>query len=276
MKNIDIKTVDGFGKEWASFDQSDLSVKDRLKMFDDYFHIFPWEKLPKNPIGADIGCGSGRWAFLVAPRCAALHCVDPSQKALDMAKKNLSMFNHIYFHQASVDELSFPDASLDFAYSLGVLHHVPDTANAIANIAIKMKLGAPFLIYLYYDFENRPPWFKLLWRISNSVRLAISKQPYFIRYTLSQILAVTIYWPLARLAAFLESLNQLPSNWPLAYYRNKEFYVMRTDALDRFGTRLEQRFNRQQIVEMLERAGFNNISFSEHAPYWCAIATRFK
>lgn len=274
MKNADKKTVDGFGKEWSSFDQSGLSTADRTKMFDDYFHIFPWQDLPEHPIGADIGCGSGRWAYLTASRSAILHCIDPSKEALAVARRNLAAFDNIQFHQASVSELPFPDASLDFAYALGVFHHVPDTAAAIANVAVKLKPGAPFLIYLYYAFDNRPTWFRLLWRTSDLTRRFITKLPYPIRYLFSQFLAIIIYWPLARLAAGLERLGRLPLNWPLAYYRDKEFYVMRTDALDRFGTCLEQRFTKPQISAMLESAGFVHIQFSDRAPYWCAVAKR--
>jgi ribosomal protein S14 len=46
---------------------------------------------------------------------------------------------------------------------------------------------------------------------------------------------------------------------------------MRTDALDRFGTRLERRFTRSQIQSMMERAGLERICFREAAPFWCAL-----
>jgi 2-polyprenyl-3-methyl-5-hydroxy-6-metoxy-1,4-benzoquinol methylase len=32
---------------------------------------------------------------------------------------------------------------------LGVLHHIPDTAAAMRDCVRKLKLGAPFLFYLY-------------------------------------------------------------------------------------------------------------------------------
>ena len=44
---------------------------------------------------------------------------------------------------------------------------------------------------------------------------------------------------------------------------------MKTDALDRFGTRLEQRFTKSQIEHMMLDAGLERIEISE--PYWCAI-----
>lgn len=273
MKNLDRKTVEGFGDEWSRFDQSDLSQADRASIFNDYFDIFPWDKLPANAIGADIGCGSGRWALLVAPRIGQLHCVDPSA-ALDVARRNLAGLGNVEFHHASVDDLPFAEDTLDFAYSLGVLHHVPDTAGAIQSIASKLKGGSPFLMYLYYAFDNRPTWFRALWSLSDNIRTVIARMPHSIRYGVSQLLAIGIYWPTARLACLLEKFGALPGNWPLAYYRDKSLYVMRTDALDRFGTRLEQRFTRLQIRKMLEEAGFENIRFSETQPYWCSIAYR--
>jgi hypothetical protein len=49
---------------------------------------------------------------------------------------------------------------------------------------------------------------------------------------------------------------------------------MRTDAFDRFCTRLEQRFTRPQIESMLADAGFVDVRFSQTEPYWCAVATK--
>jgi hypothetical protein len=61
---------------------------------------------------------------------------------------------------------------------------------------------------------------------------------------------------------------------PLAYYRNYSFYTMRTDARDRFGTPLEQRFSRLQIEDMMRRAGLVSIRFSDAAPFWCAVGVK--
>ena len=68
-------TVKSFGDEWSRFDQSQLSEAEALKIFDEYFAIFPWDALPPNASGFDMGCGSGRWARLMAPRVGspALH-----------------------------------------------------------------------------------------------------------------------------------------------------------------------------------------------------------
>lgn len=91
--NLDIETVEGFGDEWTRFDQSIVPAAERQDLFDSYFRIFPWEALPENAVGFDAGCGSGRWAMLVAPRVGHLHCADPSS-AIDVATRNLKSLDN--------------------------------------------------------------------------------------------------------------------------------------------------------------------------------------
>ncbi len=119
---------------------------------------------PGGGVGLDVGCGTGRWSVLVAPRVQHLHLLDPSAEALNVAKENLRGMNNVSYHLDSVAAIPLPPKSLDFAFSLGVLHHVPDTEAAIAAIADKLKPNAPFLVYLYYALDNRPIWYRLLWR----------------------------------------------------------------------------------------------------------------
>lgn len=275
-RNIDPDVAAGFGHEWSTFRQSEheLSAEDRQAIFQSYFHIFPWDGLAPDAVGIDVGCGSGRWSAMVAPRVGHLHVLEASKEALSVARQNLAGTGNVSFHLASVGGIPLPDNSLDFAFSLGVLHHVPDTLAAIRAIAAKLKVGAPFLVYLYYAMENRPWWYRALWRLSNLFRIAISRLPSGSRLIVSQIIAVTIYWPLARFASIVERAGLSPAGLPLESYRRRTFYVMRTDAYDRFCTKLEQRFTRKQIARMLENAGFGDIQFSDRVPYWCAVASK--
>ena len=270
MKNQDKNTVEGFGDEWSRFDQSDLPEDEQKLLFDEYFSVFPWENISNESVGFDLGCGSGRWAKSVAPKVKKLICIDPSS-ALDIAKKNLSNFDNCEFQSTTVDDISIDNNSMDFGYSLGVLHHVPNTEMGIKQCVEKLKKGAPLLLYLYYRFDNRPFWFRFIWSISDLLRKIISKMPYGLRYIFSQIIAVAIYFPLARTSFYMEKLNLNVSNFPLSSYKNLSFYTMRTDALDRFGTRLEQRFTRDEIKIMMENAGLENIKFSNSKPYWVAV-----
>lgn len=269
--NLDHRVVEAFGEEWTCFDQQSLSKSELRQIFDQYFGIFPWSVLPVNAVGFDLGCGSGRWARVVGPRVGMLHCIDASEAVLDVAKRTLRQFLNCTFHHASVDAIPLADNSMDFGYSLGVLHHIPDTAAGIRSCVKKLKTGSPLLLYLYYAFDNRPMWFRLIWRATDLLRRAISSAPFFIRYPLSQAIASLVYWPMARLSKLVEHFGVNVESIPLSWYRDLSFYTMRTDALDRFGTRIERRFTATEIVRMMEEAGLERITLSNSMPFWCAV-----
>ena len=271
--NMDAETVASFGDEWSRYDQSSMSYSEASEIFMEYFSIFPWDMLPSNPVGFDMGCGSGRWAKFVAPKVGRLNCIDPSS-ALDIARRNLIDFKNVEYIKASVSESGIPINSQDFGYSLGVLHHVPDTESAINSCVSILKPGAPLLVYLYYAFDNRGWVYRLLWRASDLVRRIICKLPSRFKHLVTDVIAAIVYFPLARLSLLLDKVGIIAVSIPLFFYRNHSFYTMRTDSRDRFGTPLEQRFTKQQIKSYMERSGLIDIKFSDNAPYWCAVGIK--
>ena len=274
MKNIDEEVVKDFGIEWDRFQQSELSEEELEKAWKPYFGIFPIEELDENSIGFDMGCGSGRWAQFIASKVGTLNCIDPSSQALEVAKRNLSEFSNVNFMNASVGDHVLEEKSQDFGYCLGVLHHVPDTLSGIKSCAIPLKQNAPFLIYLYYNFENRSFLFKWIWKLSDLLRRVISVLPSKVKVIMAAFIALLVYFPLARFSLILEKLGVNVQGIPLSYYRNRHYYFMRTDALDRFGTRLEKRFSRQDITSMMTEAGFTDIQFSDNRPFWVCLARK--
>jgi SAM-dependent methyltransferase len=273
-ENLDTAVVRDFGREWQRFDQRDLSPAELARQFDEYFDVFPWDGLPRDATGFDAGCGSGRWAQLVAPRVGHLHCVDASGDAIGVARQNLAGCRNVSFHQFSLDAMPLPDGSMDFGYSLGVLHHLPDPRGGLAGCVSKLKPGAPMLVYIYYAMEDRPAWYRALWRASDLLRRAIAKAPFRLKHVISDLVAAAVYWPLARAAWLAERLGGKVGNWPLSAYRWRSFYSMRTDALDRFGTRLERRMTRSEIKALMEGAGLRDIRFSDSVPFWCAVGRK--
>jgi ubiquinone/menaquinone biosynthesis C-methylase UbiE len=211
---------------------------------------------------------------LVASRVGELHCIDASIGALDVARRNLAGHANVSFHAAPVSAIPLSDNSMDFGYSLGVLHHLPDPAGGLAACVKKLKPGAPMLIYVYYAFDNKPVWFRAIWRASDVLRRAISRAPFRLKAIIADVSAAVVYWPLARAAQVAEWLGFNVAKWPLSAYNWRSYYSMRTDALDRFGTRLEHRMTRPEIAAMMEAAGLRDIRFSEGLPYWCAIGRK--
>lgn len=272
--SADPDVVRHFGLEWTKFDQTAADADDLAAQFDAYFALFPWDAVPPDAAGIDIGCGSGRWARFVAPRVGTLHCLDPSPAALDVARRNLANHPNCRFHAGAIGAIPLPDASLDFAYCLGVLHVLPDAAAGLAASARKLKPGAPYLLYTLYALDNRPAWFRWLWRVADRGRRVVSGVPHRARRLLADLTAALVYLPLARGAALAEKLGADVANVPLSGYRHRDFYAMRTDALDRFGTPRETRFTAEELRAMMASAGLERVRVSEEPPYWCAIGYR--
>ena len=128
--NLDINTVKSFGEEWSRYDQTKLKYEEAEKYFNDYFAVFPWEMINTDSVGFDMGCGTGRWARLFADKVKLLNCIEPS-KAINVAKKNLSDKNNLFFIKGDTNNSGLELNSQDFGYCLGVLHHIPDTQEAI-------------------------------------------------------------------------------------------------------------------------------------------------
>lgn len=271
-KNIDTKVINDFGMEWQYYNQGKLGEREAEASFRQYFSIFPFDKINNQSEGFDMGCGSGRWAKFISPHVRKLNCIEPSILAINEAKINLENTTNCHFECASTSSTTLKHRSQDFGYSLGVLHHIPDTLEGIKDCGKLLKSGAPFLLYIYYRFDTRPKWFKLTWKITDLIRKFISRMPFNIKIVLSQLIAYFVYFPLSRFSKILEKFSINIKNIPLSYYRNKSIYSLKTDALDRFGTTLEKRYTKKEIEQMLIESGFHNIRFNDAEPYWVALA----
>jgi SAM-dependent methyltransferase len=271
-QNLDQQVIDSFGHEWAAFDYAESETDEALdSQFLAYCTPIDLSQFNgKSSVAADFGAGSGRWASRLFPYFSLVYALEPSDGATRVLKKKFSKESRMKILQETVGANSIPAESLDLGMSLGVLHHIPDTGLAIKDIAGKVKSGGVFLCYLYYKLENKPLYYRGLFWASNSLRWVISRLPYAMRRLIAQMIAVAIYLPLARTSKLVGNRGKDVSNLPLHHYANMPFMMMQNDALDRFGTRLEQRFSKKEITEMLGSAGFDlsTLKFSDVEPFW--------
>lgn len=273
IENIDLTTVNSFGEEWNKFDE--FSSEEIQNAGDQYFDIVTTKELNKNSYVLDLGCGSGRWTKYMADKCKFIEAVDPSE-AIFSAAKTYGKLSNVRYTQAGVETIPFPDNTFDFAISLGVLHHIPDTGAAIKSFVKKIKPNGFALIYLYYALDNRGFLYKFIFNASTLLRRVISSMPATIKQFICDLIAVFIYLPFIGLTKLVKVLfgGNLYMKIPLAYYRDKSWNIIRNDSLDRFGTPLEQRFSKQQISEMLENAGMTVVRFSDGEPFWHVLAKK--
>ncbi len=272
-KNIDHTVVDAFGEEWLKFNQfSDSDIKN---IGNQYFDIVGEEIVNKNSYVLDIGCGTGRWAKYLSTRAGFIEAIDPSN-AVFAANKLLADINNIRITKASIDNIPFEDETFDFAMSIGVLHHIPDTQQAMKDAVKKVKKGGYFYCYLYYNLDNRGLLFKSVFNASTLLRRGVSRMPAGVKKVVCDGIAVVIYMPLVLLTrlSYKIGMKSAGKKIPLSDYADKSFFVIRNDALDRFGTTLEQRFSKNQIIEMMEKSGLHNIVVSDGTPYYHAVGKK--
>jgi SAM-dependent methyltransferase len=271
-ENIDQGVIDSFGHEWATFDYGETETAEALNtQFDAYCAPIDLSHFdPKHSIAADFGAGSGRWAVRLLPFFSLVYALEPSDGASKVLQKKFSDEAKITVLQETLGSNSIPLGSLDLAMSLGVLHHIPDTGLAIKDVSLRIKPGGTFLCYLYYNLENKPFFYRLIFKAVNGVRQVISLLPQRIKRIVCSSIAALIYWPLARMSKLMNRIGMNTSNIPLHHYANMPFVMLANDALDRFGTSLEQRFSQAEITEMLALAGFDisTLRFSELEPFW--------
>jgi SAM-dependent methyltransferase len=270
--NLNQKVIDGFGHEWATFDYDETETTEALNaQFNGYCAPIDLSQFdPEHSLAGDFGAGSGRWASRLIPYFSLVYAIEPSDGASAVLKNKFSDEVKIVVLQETVGANSIPLESLDLAMSLGVLHHIPDTSLAIKDVALRIKPGGMFLCYLYYNLENKPTLYKLIFKGVNVVRKIISVLPQMIKQIICSLIAAIIYWPLARFSKVLKKRGINTSNIPLHHYSDMPFVMLANDALDRFGTSLEQRFSKAEITEMLRMADFDisTLKFSDVEPFW--------
>ncbi|MEZ4888688.1 MAG: class I SAM-dependent methyltransferase [Chitinophagales bacterium] len=270
----DDQTIDSFGEEWQRFHQFEAAELERIG--EEYFDVVNEAMLNKDSRVLDIGCGSGRWSKYVSSRAGFVEAIDPSEAVL-VAAELLKEAENVRVTQAGIDEIPFADGSFDFAFCLGVLHHLPNTAEALKKCVDKVKPNGYFLTYLYYSLDNRGATYRLIFKASNLLRQVVSRLPFALKAVVCDVLAVALYMPfvgLGRVLSKIPIVKRLVPMLPLSYYCDKSFYIIRNDALDRFGTPLEKRYSQAEIQMMMEAAGLEDIRFSEKAPFWHGVGRK--
>jgi SAM-dependent methyltransferase len=257
------EVIRSFGEEWESFPAME---PEHQQEFDGYFDLVDVKGLAGKTV-ADLGCGMGRWSRILLERTAPrfLVCVDLSD-AIFVARRNLADHTDVVFIKADLETLRFQGFRFDFAFSLGVLHHIPGgIATALAQIA---GYADSFLGYLYYALDNRGAVFAVLFRGADLLRRALARiRAEALRRAVSWLIALILYKPFVLAADLAGALGFDKERMPLNAYCGNSLSRIQQDAYDRFFTTVEHRYSRAEIAEHCTRH-WREVTFSNRQPYW--------
>jgi SAM-dependent methyltransferase len=109
--------------------------------------------LPSNlDIVLDLGCGPGFWTVELARQGARrVVAADISSRALGLARRRCEMYGvTATFRQENAESLSFNDGEFSHVNCQGVIHHTPDTAACIREIARVLRPGGTAVVSVYH------------------------------------------------------------------------------------------------------------------------------
>lgn len=95
---------------------------------------------------ADLGCGTGNAAELLAPIVKRVIAVDQSEPMITAAKKRLASFKNVDFIRGELEKLPIDTAGVDAAVCVLVMHHMADPSAACREMVRILKPGGTCLI----------------------------------------------------------------------------------------------------------------------------------
>jgi len=102
----------------------------------------------KGKLVLDAGCGSGRYTKIVAESEATVIGVDLSP-AVETAASNTAHLSNVHIIQADIFQLPLLPSSYDFIFSIGVLHHTPNTKRALSALIPLLSDNGEIAVWVY-------------------------------------------------------------------------------------------------------------------------------
>jgi uncharacterized cofD-like protein len=235
-----------FGRQWNWFREVQIDSRNGSGESARTFSATTgWsEEDVRGKVVLDAGVGAGRFAEVVADRGGEVIGIDITS-AVDAAYENVGRREGVHVIQADIFAMPLRPGSFDLAYSIGVLHHTPDTRKAFERVASMVRPGGQFAVYLYARYGPSH-------RCSDAIRTLTTRLPLWLMLR-AAFLAAPLY-PLYRLPAIGALLRLL---FPISMHPNWRWRWL--DTFDWYSPRYQAKFLYPEVFRWFRACGFHDI-----------------
>ncbi|MCC7418346.1 MAG: methyltransferase domain-containing protein [Acidobacteria bacterium] len=247
------RTRESFGFQWTQFSEMVIDFREN---FLKYIEPLDQSFFP-GKVGLDLGCGFGRHIYNAAKFGAEMIGVDLSD-AIESTRANTRGMPNVHLVQADVFHLPIRHGVLDFAYSIGVLHHTPDPEAAFRCLVPLVKPGGSVFVWVYSKTRS------FLNFCLEAVRRVTTRLPPRVQKAVSLGAAVVDYGGFVlpyRIAASIPGLGAMVAKLPLtarlALYSVYPFQVVYADWFDRLAAPIRFYYDGEDMKGWLSRASLS-------------------
>lgn len=260
------RTIEDFGRQWTAYPQLDAGWLTEDEFFSSITPPFVSRDQLRGKTVADIGSGSGAIVLqLLDAQPERIYAVEPSKAMLVLKRNTAHAAERIEYLNVPGSDLP-PELELDYVFSVGVIHHIPDPLPTLRAAFHALKPGGCLLIWLYGREGN-----ELYLFFANALRALTVKMPHRVLHLLAVALSplLTLYISLCR---FLP----LPMR---AYMRNVLVKLdagqRRTTIYDQLNPHYTKYYRRAEGEALLAESGFTDIQIRHREGYsWTVFGRR--
>lgn len=267
VANVKLETASRFAEEWTRW--SDLREYYEREFFDWIAPLGP--KDFENQLLLEGGCGKGRHTAIVAAHGAK------AIVALDLGESAFVAFAHTrHFPNAHViigDLLNPPVRPVfDLAFSVGVLHHLPDPAAGFASLASRVREGGRVAFWVYGEEGNE--W---ITRYVDPLRKAITSRLPAPLLRAACIPPALFLWAVIKLFYRPDANGRGPAKLPYGDYFAAQYHYpfdeTHANVFDQLVTPVAFYLREEQLRPWFA-SGFRDAVLRSHRGYsWTGVAT---
>jgi SAM-dependent methyltransferase len=271
MSNIDnlrAKTIADFGDQWSIYSENE-GWYGSLELFNDIISPLLNIETLKGTYVAEIGSGSGRIVgMLLNADVEHIYAIEPSHEAFRAMEKNVrNMKKHNRVSTINTGGENWTtNHKLDYVFSIGVIHHVPEPHPVIKAAYDALKSGGSLFLWVY-GYEGNELFLKFV----EPLRRITTQLPHVCLEAL-----VGIMYSILIVYRYISKIINLPFHsyienvlWPLTP-KNRRLVIY-----DQLNPAYAKYYKKEEVIQLLEKEGFKNIEIhNRHGYSWSVLGRK--